>query len=82
MSYAEKSLRQMVEQWLAPAMHDSIRVTEMKSSRATRERYVRVEAMRATGPISLVFFRHADGTWSIFPPARERPTMRCYQFAA
>ncbi|MGF6637324.1 hypothetical protein OKW39_004540 [Paraburkholderia sp. MM6662-R1] len=44
-------------------------------------RYVRIEAMRATGPISLAFFRHADGRWSIFPPNRETLTMQCYRLA-
>jgi len=35
-----------------------------------------VEARRAAGTAALFFFRHKDGLWCIFPPSRERPTMR------
>ncbi|TCG02394.1 hypothetical protein BZM26_00685 [Paraburkholderia strydomiana] len=81
MSCVGKSLRQLVEQWLAPVSSEGLRVIEMRNRRSTHERYVRIEAMRATGPISLAFFRHADGRWSIFPPNRETPTMQCYPLA-
>ncbi len=76
MASAEKSLRLMVEHWLAPELGDQVRVTRFRNRRSTRECYVCVETFNATGPVAMFFFRHQDGTWRIFPPGRERPTMR------
>ncbi|WP_234825198.1 hypothetical protein [Cupriavidus necator] len=30
--------------------------------------YVQVEVEQASGALSLLFFRHADGSWCVFPP--------------
>jgi hypothetical protein len=73
---AEKSLRLMVEHWLAPEFVDQVRVTRFRNRRSTRECYVCVETFNTTGPVAMFFFRHQDGTWRIFPPSRERPMMR------
>nr|WP_240975341.1 hypothetical protein [Paraburkholderia aromaticivorans] len=78
MACSGKSLRQMVSYWLAPAAAMRVRVTEFRHGRSTRECYVRVETMRPEGPVALLFFHHPDGSWGVFPPARERPAMRCY----
>lgn len=76
MASAEKSLRLMVEHWLAPGLANPVRVTRFRNRRSTRECYVCVETFHARGPVAMFFFRHQDGTWRIFPPSRERPTMR------
>ncbi|WP_235205654.1 hypothetical protein [Cupriavidus sp. SK-4] len=30
--------------------------------------YVQVEVERPSGALCLMFFRHADGSWCVFPP--------------
>jgi hypothetical protein len=76
MASAEKSLHAMVEFWLAPTSMDAVHVVEFRNRHAKRQCYVRVEANRAAGTAALFFFRHTDGLWHIFPPVRERPSMR------
>jgi hypothetical protein len=76
MARAGKSLRLMVEHWLAPESPKRCRVTQFKNRHSTGECYVCVETFNATGRVAMFFFRHQDGTWRIFPPSRERPTMR------
>ena len=73
---AGNSLRLMVEKWLPPDPARGYRVTEFKNRRTRHECFVCVETPRAQGPVALYFFRLQDGTWSIFPPSRERPAVR------
>jgi len=49
---------------------------------ANRVRYVRVEAVRPTGVLALLFFRHDDGSWQVFPPEEIRLTMSPCRLAA
>ncbi|MGF6301347.1 hypothetical protein OKW42_004700 [Paraburkholderia sp. WC7.3d] len=72
---SERSLRLMVEKWLTPNSAMLVRVTKIRRSRSDHGRTVRIEASRAAGPIELFFFRHSDGTWCVFPPENERPSM-------
>ena len=75
MASTGKSLRSMVERWLAPTSMDTVHVVEFKNQRARRQCYVCVEARRAAGTAAMFFFRK-DGLWCIFPPDWERPAMR------
>ena len=74
---ARKSLRLMVEQWLALESADAIRVTRFRNGHFRRDCHVCVERLNATGRVAIFYFRHPDGTWRVFPPSLERPTMRC-----
>ncbi|QCP50227.1 hypothetical protein FAZ95_14185 [Trinickia violacea] len=76
MATAGKSLRRMVEHWLSPEPGQRVRVTEFRNKHARYQRYVRIETSKASGPVALIFFRHQDGTWCIYPPRPEFPTMR------
>lgn len=76
MASGKSSLRAMVEDWLAPDPTMGVRVTEFRNRRSKRECYVCVETLRTEGPLALFFFRHKDGAWRVFPPARERSMMR------
>lgn len=76
MASGKTSLRAMVEDWLAPGPAKSVRITEFRNRRSRRECHVRVEVLGGEGHVALFFFRHEDGSWCIFPPARERPAMR------
>jgi hypothetical protein len=71
----ETSLRGLVEKWFGPESQMRARVTLFSHSRAGRWRYVCVASRRATGELSIFFFRHDDGSWSVFPPETKRPSM-------
>ena len=73
MKAPDGSLRQMVAKWLdlAAAMPVSI-VRGGVDGGSVGNRYVRIEAMRSEGRFSIVFFRHNDGVWRVFPSARSK----------
>jgi hypothetical protein len=69
------SLRSLVDKWLAPTLAKPARVTQIGRVLATHGRYVRLEGCCATGPLMIVFFRHADGSWCVFPSVPASPAM-------
>lgn len=71
----EASLRSLVEKWLGPESAARPCVTNFSHGRRKVWRYVCVQATRPSGTFSFVFFRHDDGSWCVFPPAIQRPTM-------
>jgi hypothetical protein len=79
---AEKSLHWMVDKWLAPTPAMPARVTRICRTAARRGCAVCVETSRPSGVLSIVFFRHDDGSWNVFPLAAERPAMNGYRRAA
>ncbi|SEB95616.1 hypothetical protein SAMN02787142_0624 [Burkholderia sp. WP9] len=68
MNPAGRSLRLLVEKWLAPTSRTTMRVTRFTQTGSHRRRYVRVEMLRPEGQVALFFFRHDDGTWHVLPP--------------
>lgn len=78
MNATEKSLHWIVDKWLAPTPSMPARVTQVRHRSADSRRFVRVEALRPTGLLSIIFFRHDDGTWNVFPPASPRPAIFGY----
>ena len=82
MDIAKGSLRLLVEKWFAPTPVAPVRVTRLSPAGSNQMRCVRVEALRAAGSIAILFFRHDDGTWCVFPPRRRRLAMRAYSSAA
>jgi hypothetical protein len=79
---AEKSLRWIVDKWLAPTPAMPARVTRLCRAGSRRGCVVCVETSRPGGVLSIVFFRHDDGSWNVFPPMAERPAMNGYRRAA
>jgi hypothetical protein len=75
MACTGKSLRSLVENWLAPAPGTSVRVTEFKRTRTQQGCYVRVEALRMAGSVEMFFFRHENGMWCVFPPRPSTPAI-------
>jgi hypothetical protein len=75
MNTHERSLRVQVEKWLGADPASRTRVTRFSRTRLNQWRCVRVEVVRASGLLSLVFFRHDDGSWCVFPPACRRQAM-------
>lgn len=82
MYVVEKSLSAMVQKWLSPSPATPIRVTRFGRKRPDRRRYVRVDAMRPNGSVTLFFFRHDDGVWCVFPQDASRLTFCTYANAA
>lgn len=67
---SERSLRPMVRKWLPLAEGVPARVTAFGRMRRGKVRYVSVAVERAGELLSIVFFRHRDGSWCVFPPCR------------
>lgn len=82
MNTGEKSLRYLVEKWLAPAPHARIRVVQFGHIRKDRRRYVHIEASAPSGTRAIFFFRHDDGCWCVFPPRLEHPSLTGGRWAA
>jgi hypothetical protein len=77
MNSHQQTLRQLIEKWLSPTPANPVRVTRFSRTRDSNRRYVCVEVARPACPVAIVFFRHGDGVWRVFPPDRERPAMAC-----
>ncbi|MDK2662173.1 hypothetical protein QOS04_37510 [Cupriavidus sp. LEh21] len=75
---AERSLRSMVDKWLAPAVANPPRIVCIGRMRDCQNRFVRVECDHLTGTRSIVFFRHGDGSWHVFPPMTRRAALAAY----
>lgn len=75
MRTGERSLRLLVEKWFGRGAALRARVARFGYSRHGRCRYVCVEAIRASGVLAIIFFRHADGSWCVFPPESRGPMM-------
>ncbi|MEX3941836.1 hypothetical protein AB4Y44_20200 [Paraburkholderia sp. BR10937] len=75
MSTSERSLRVQVEKWLGVDAASRTQVTRFCRSSLNPWRCVRVEIARASGALSIVFFRHEDGSWCVFPPTCRHPVM-------
>lgn len=77
----EKPLRALVDKWLGPGAAMTVRVMEFSRTPWDQRRYVRVGAFAQEGSFSIVFFRHDDGSWNVFPPKINVPTMRAWRLA-
>jgi hypothetical protein len=78
----QKSLHWAVDKWLAPTPATPARVVRLCRIAATGARYVCIEALRPTGVLAIIFFRHDDGSWNVFPPQAKRPAMGLGRLAA
>ncbi|CAB3777528.1 hypothetical protein LMG28688_00380 [Paraburkholderia caffeinitolerans] len=70
-----RSLRAVIEKWLTPEPAAQVVLTRVQLCRSTPWRCVRVETARPSGGYAIVFFRHRDGSWCVFPPSFTRPAM-------
>jgi hypothetical protein len=77
-----RSLRSQVEKLVGPTRDRGTRVRLLDRSRTDGTCRVRIQVDRPTGSFSLFFFRHADGTWHVFPPGHRRPEMGVGRMAA
>lgn len=75
MKVGERSLRLLVEKWLGLDCLERAQVTRLRSARQHAWRCVRVEDARSSGALAILFFRHEDGSWCVFPPEARRPAL-------
>ena len=69
MDTEQTSLRSLVDKWLAPTHAKPARLTRF--GRTTKGvRFVCLEVLRLTDPLTIAFFYHDDGAWRVFPPER------------
>lgn len=81
MGTSGKTLHWAVDKWLAPTAAMPARVVGLGREATRRRRCVRVEAVRPGGLLSILFFRHDDGSWNVFPPMEPRPAMSVARMA-
>lgn len=75
MNTGERSLRLLIDKWLAPTPAMPAHVIRLSRASSHPRRCVCVEASRPTGLLKIFFFKHDDGSWCVFPPAAARQTM-------
>jgi hypothetical protein len=80
MSPAGKTQHWAVDRWLGPTSATHLRKLRFYRARMHRRR-VCVEAMDSGGLLSILFFRHDDGSWNVYPPAKARPAMCAWRTA-
>jgi hypothetical protein len=66
MSEQGKSLRFLMHDWLGRA--GNIQISRAARSRAMPWRAVRIEVIVPSTAFAIVFFRHDDGSWRVYPP--------------
>lgn len=76
------SLQQAIDKWFSPAQRGRLSVKRFRCDGAPGHRGVTVRLFVTSDAIELLFFRHGDGTWRIFPPDAARPTMNAATWAA
>lgn len=74
MRNCERSLHRQVEKWFAPTAIYPVRVTRFGRTVVDRTPFVCVASLRDNGMMSLIFFRHSDGAWHVYPPSAAAPT--------
>jgi|SRR6516225_6516273 hypothetical protein len=79
---SNRSLRSEVEKLVGPTRGRGACVRLLDRSRSSGTCRVCIQIDRPTGTFSLFFFRHADGTWHLFPPGQRRPVMGMSRLAA
>lgn len=65
----DRSLRCVVEKWFGRGADEAVHVSRVQPVRRNRHRCVRVCLARPAQPVTIFFFRHDDGNWSVVPPA-------------
>lgn len=81
MGSGNQSLRSLVGKWFGTASVVPVRVMEFSRTPSHRTRYVRVSARGPQGCLTIVFFRHDDGSWNVFPPNAKVLAMCAYRLA-
>jgi hypothetical protein len=76
MDESTNSLLSIVNSWLISNGAIPTRITPFRTGDARHGSAVRVEASRATDVVEILFFRHEDGMWRVFPQEPLRPVIK------
>jgi hypothetical protein len=76
MDFGERSLRWLIDKWLAPTPAHPVRLVRYSRSSSNQTRCVLVQSSTPDNSLAIFFFRHDDGTWRVFPPEPPRPVMQ------
>jgi hypothetical protein len=69
------SLRKQIEKWFGLAQPTSIHISRVPGTMGATTGYKCVSVSRISRPYVIVFFRHGDGSWRVYPPPMARPTL-------
>jgi hypothetical protein len=72
MNSSRTSLSALVEKWLGLNAATPRFITRIRHP-GQHKGCVQVRVLRSSGDLSLFFFRHADGSWRVFPPHEATP---------
>jgi hypothetical protein len=78
MNPEERSLRWLIDKWLAPTPASPVRLTRYGRTSSSQRRFVLLQTSGTIPPLAIYFFQHDDGVWRVFPPARSGPIMHVY----
>ncbi len=81
MTAPKRSLRAAIGKWLGSGVAGCFRLSRIGRSDESRWRCVRIDVDCPSGTLSLVFFRHDDGAWHVFPPGRRRAAIGGSRYA-
>lgn len=73
--FKEGSLRFHVEKWFGRTAISSLEVSRVWPERLRRSRCVRVVSSNSRSTVTIFFFQHGDGRWSVSPPDIRRATL-------
>lgn len=68
-------LREQVEKWFGRESAHAVAVLNFGRTSHDGGRFVRMGGQWPGNQLAIVFFRHHDGTWHVFPPAPRAATM-------
>jgi hypothetical protein len=81
MTTKEKSLRWLVEKWLAPTASTPVELIRCSHPNSSG-RCVLARQSGSARSLAIFFFRHEDGMWCVFPPSPKGPMMHAYSRSA
>ncbi|CAB3743988.1 hypothetical protein LMG27174_07090 [Paraburkholderia rhynchosiae] len=73
--FEEGTLRFHVEKWFGRTAIPTLEVNRVRPARLGRNRCVQVVSSRADSRVTIFFFQHGDGRWSVSPPPNRRATL-------
>ena len=72
--FEEGSLRFHVEKWFGRTAISSLEVSRVRPAKLGRNRCVQVVSSQSENRLTIFFFQHGDGRWSVFPPPTQHAT--------
>ena len=78
----DHSLRAQIEKWFGVDREASIHISRAAWMLTGGPNYRCVRVSRPSSPHAIVFFRHRDGYWRVYPPPVSQPTLNLFSRVA